>query len=264
MYFVNQFDAASAIFFSHLNGKSALADSLFGTVFTLHTFKASPFVVVLGALLLRDPSNEKVRRAVIAGVLGAALAMVLTHLLQHVAIGHVRPWQTGQYPFRRSAGVDTHVLQTMPLDDISSFPSDTLGLTSALALAILLASRAWGIVAFAWLIVIEAGSKLFDGQHYPSDLIVGSIVGLSSTSLFHFLSPSTAYVSQASRQSCERHPMVFFIGVILLGMQVGTLFDDVREAGNALLKRHKYAPTEVNRAPSHTGPASSVSDPEQR
>jgi|SRR5579859_1173034 len=230
--FFGHWDAAAATFFSHLNGQSLIADRMFGSMFSLNTFKVAPFVIILAALWMAHPEDKAVHRGVLAAAFGGTLSMFLTHLVQHLAPGRLRPWQSG-YPFLK------HLVDS-GLGDHSSFPSDTAGLVCALALGILAASLRWGALAFVWVAVVDVGGKLFSGDHYPSDIIAGALIGLAATSFFlwseRLIASSDAFASKVQ----TRHPLLFFMVIFFVMMQLSTLFDDLRSTGNALLSRHKF------------------------
>ena len=234
-------DQATAAFFSGLNGKWVLADRIFGSILNQNLFKMAPFVIVLGALWLTHPKDEAARRGVIAGACGGILAMFLTHLLQHLAPGRLRPWQTGLYPFEKSLESAGQVDQSGfgPLE-ASSFPSDTLGLACALALGIFAVSRRWGIFAFVWAIAAVVVHKLFAGLHYLSDIAVGVIIGLASTALFLWAKPITGRIDALAVRLQERHPTPFFILLLLGVFQFANLFNDLRATGNELLDRQVF------------------------
>ncbi|RST30857.1 phosphatase PAP2 family protein [Sphingomonas ginkgonis] len=232
MYGVVRFDAAAARFFSELNNHSVLADRIFGFIFALKTFKVFPLVLILVAMWFAQSRNERIRRAVIAGALGATLTMLLTHLLQHVAPPRLRPAQTGLYEF--------HIFGPFG-PDASSFPSDTIGLACALALAIFAGSRWWGLAAFAWVLLVDLVNKLYGGFHYPSDALVGALIGISATGAFLLLPALTGAVSGWLDRFERTRPMSFYMLVLFAMFELSTLFDDLRKSGNALISRHVYA-----------------------
>lgn len=57
-----------------------------------------------------------------------------------------------------------------------SFPSDHAALAFAIAIAVLLAHRKWGIAFFVVALFVGVG-RVFVGVHYPADVLFGAIVG---------------------------------------------------------------------------------------
>lgn len=228
MRYVLEFDQLLARFFAGLQGHSAIVDRLFGFLFDLPTYKTYPFIMVGIALWFAHP-DRAVRQKLIATGLGGALAMILTHLLQWAAPERLRPIQTGDYPF---------VWGRIGLD-ASSFPSDTMGISCAMALGIWSVSRAWGIVAFAWAIILVAGGKLFSGQHYFSDILVGAVIGLASTALF-LRSKFPERLDGRLNAVETRWPTAFYLLFFFAALQLSTLFVDMRLSGNALLSRAEF------------------------
>jgi len=68
-----------------------------------------------------------------------------------------------------------------------SFPSDHATAAFAIAVAIFLRNRRWGIAALIMASVLAAG-RIFVGAHYPSDVIAGAALG-SAAALFLRLTP---------------------------------------------------------------------------
>jgi hypothetical protein len=62
-------------------------------------------------------------------------------------------------------------------NDLASFPSDHAAFYFALALGIFLASRAAGIFALSWAVVVICGSRMITGTHSPLDIAAGIAIG---------------------------------------------------------------------------------------
>lgn len=64
----------------------------------------------------------------------------------------------------------------------ASFPSDHAAVSFALATAIFLHSRRFGVFAYAIALLISI-SRVFAGLHYPSDILFGALIGIAMSLL---------------------------------------------------------------------------------
>lgn len=132
--------------------------------FFTHLGDAGALFIVLTALLLCFP---KTRRAGFA----AACALVFSLLFTNVILKHLfarpRPW------------VDCAVLIPLVAEhDPNSFPSGHTSAAFAFAMASLREfPKRWMKITVVVLAVLMALSRLYVGVHYPSDVLVGFVVG---------------------------------------------------------------------------------------
>lgn len=141
-------------------------------------FAATLVVICLAAHGSRWASWR--RTAVAAGLsagLGLAAGQVLTHL-----IDRARPFVADP------SGV--HLFSHHAAD--SSFPSDHATAALAIAVAILLRKRTWGIVVLIPALVVSVG-RIALGLHYPSDVLAGMALG-TAAALFLWIPPVRAQV----------------------------------------------------------------------
>ena len=123
----------------------------------------------LGLWLLARPwGPARWKRATMAALLSAALA-----LLANQAISHV--WERPRPFAAHPAG--THLFAAASGDP--SFPSDHAAAAFAIAVAVLVFSRAAG-AAFLAAATLIAFSRVVVGLHYPSDVLAGAAVGTAA------------------------------------------------------------------------------------
>jgi len=119
-------------------------------------------------LLARPYGVTRWKRATVAALLSASLA-----LLANQAIAHVwdRPRPFATHPLA------THLFAAPSTDP--SFPSDHAAAAFAIAVAVLAFSRplGGGFVVAATLIAL---SRVAVGLHYPSDVLAGALVGVAA------------------------------------------------------------------------------------
>lgn len=121
-------------------------------------------------LLLAVPATRPVG-------LGAALASLLSHLLvQALKRAVTRPRPTTLQP---------HIAALVALPDEFSFPSGHACSAMAVAVAITLAAPPAGIAALPLAFAVGA-SRVYLRVHYPTDVIVGQLLGMLAASGVHW------------------------------------------------------------------------------
>jgi undecaprenyl-diphosphatase len=125
------------------------------------------FVAVLVALFLLVPGPRRViaQRAAVAAGASAGLALLIAHFVS-AAAGRPRP-------FVAHAG-SIHPFLAHAADP--SFPSDHATAAFAIAVAVLLRQRRWGLALVALATVVAVG-RVFLGLHYPTDVLAGAALG---------------------------------------------------------------------------------------
>ena len=130
----------------------------------------APFLAIIGLVVLAwlaDWGRAPDRRAIlVVGVLGALLSLVL-----NVALGHL------YYRPRPFLVLPLHALLPHPSD--SSLYSDHLAIAGALTGALFAARRRLGAVSFLLAVLLAIG-RVGAAVHYPSDVLVGFVVGALS------------------------------------------------------------------------------------
>lgn len=91
---------------------------------------------------------------------------------------------------RRTRPADKYpheIFVTSPANGMS-FPSGHASLSFAMATSLSLQYKKWYVVApsFLWAGMVSY-SRMYKGYHYPSDVIMGSLVGAGSGALSHYL-----------------------------------------------------------------------------
>jgi undecaprenyl-diphosphatase len=109
------------------------------------------------------PERDNRQWSVIAATIAACVALGVNQVI-------IRVWARPR-PF---LGHHVHLLMAPKTDP--SFPSDHATFAFAVAVAIFLASRRAGIVALL-LAALVAVSRVYVGEHYPTDVVVGACIG---------------------------------------------------------------------------------------
>jgi undecaprenyl-diphosphatase len=125
------------------------------------------FVATLALVFLaaRGSRFAAWRRASLAAVLSAGLGLVVGKVISEL-VDRARPFVADPH------GV--HLFSSHAAD--AGFPSDHATAAFAIAVAILLRKRGWGIAALLAAAVLSVG-RVALGVHYPSDVLAGAALG---------------------------------------------------------------------------------------
>ena len=131
------------------------------------------FVATLALVFLaaRGSGSTAWRRASLAAVLSAGLGLAAAKAIAEL-VDRARPFVADPH------GV--HLFSGHAADP--GFPSDHATAAFAIAVAILLRRRGWGIVALVAAAVLSVG-RVALGVHYPSDVLAGALVGFGAATL---------------------------------------------------------------------------------
>lgn len=208
-------------------GHSPFPDWLIGTVFDLPSLKMLPLVALLGAMWLSAPPKAPERGIVLQTIIGAVLALILSRLIQDVGPYRPRPMHLKSLGFAPPLGIDPE-----RVEHSSSFPSDHAALAFALSAGIYLWRRSLGVVAIVWSVITTCLARVYAGYHYPSDVVVGALLGIAATWAAGMM-PVTALQSFLEQQA-SKHPYIFYFIAFCAAYEVVSLFWDFRFAANNL------------------------------
>jgi undecaprenyl-diphosphatase len=147
------------------------------------------------------------RRGAVAAGLSAGIALAIAQVLSHV-VDRPRPFVADPS--------SVHLFAAHAAD--AGFPSDHATASFAIAVAILLRSRRWGVLTLAMAVVLSIG-RVAMGLHYPTDVIGGAALG-----------SAVAYLLYAPPVRRPLHDLADRLGAILDGA-VATVLAGARRAG---------------------------------
>ncbi|MEE1929226.1 phosphatase PAP2 family protein [Streptomyces sp. TRM 70351] len=121
---------------------------------------------IAAGMALSGAGGVRTRRAAVRGVASLAVTSATVNTVVKWAVRRHRPLLDDVPLVRR--------LKRQPLS--SSFPSGHAASAAAFATGVALESRGWG-AAIAPLAASVAFSRVYTGVHYPSDVLVGAVIG---------------------------------------------------------------------------------------
>jgi membrane-associated phospholipid phosphatase len=131
------------------------------------------FVGIVGGLWYRPEDRKRQRETIIIMILAIAVSLIVNRTVSTLLPFRHRP----MYALGANApSFEWHA----DLEHWSSFPSDTATFVFAIAAGFWLASRWWGF-AFGVLATSTSLARVYLGIHYPSDIVVGALLGVATT-----------------------------------------------------------------------------------
>ena len=193
-------------------------------------FKGGLFLALYWYFWFRAGSDRDRRRtAIIAIVLGALLAVVACRVIADLGPHRIRPMydpQLEHHPYLFP--------QSPNLVNWSAFPSDTAAYFFALAFGLARLSRRLAIPAMLYVSGWICFPRLFLGEHYVSDVIVGALIGI--VTVWASLKVEWLKSSFATRviALAQAKPEVFYSAAFIISFEMGVIFEDIRAAARTV------------------------------
>ena len=206
---------------------SVALDRLMHALTARDLLQGVPFVGLIWFLWFESEAPSR-RITLLIGMVAASSAGIISRTMQLTLPTHWRPLHEPALGLVPPFGVDPE-----SLNHFSSFPSDHGAVFFTLCAAICQIRPRLGVAAFVWAAVVDL-ARVYEGYHFPSD-VVGSIgVGLVVLTVFQVARgwPLVARIV-ASAQS---RPAWFYMFAFIVTVQIATLFDDLREIGRGVAK----------------------------
>ncbi len=164
---VNAFDFYVEHWINAAAGHNALLD-LFGVV--LAKFAPEIWALIFLIMWFWPPyRRSRARRAVVYAVVAGVVALVINIIITHIAPYRPRPFV-----------LEPHLVhQLIAHKADSSFPSDHAAGSFGFAIGLLFAGLSDGIWALLLALAV-AWARVFVGVHWPTDVLVGALVGIVS------------------------------------------------------------------------------------
>jgi undecaprenyl-diphosphatase len=166
----------------------------------------------------RDRNRETLIFSLVASVLAGFLARGFAVMLPF----RLRPIHDPQLHLNLPYGFDPTTLMGW-----SSFPSDHAAIYFCLAIGIWIVSKRLGTIALIDAAFVVCLPRLYDGIHYPTDLIAGALIGIFAISLAK-IDHIRQSVSKPAWSWLHAHPSSFYAAVFLCTIEIGTGFQTLR------------------------------------
>lgn len=219
-------DGAISVAINHFAGISAGFDRFVFFLTNSDLVKGGLVMAVLWTSWLITTGEKRDKRSMIlAGIVGALVALFVARVLAYATPLRVRPLLDARLQLHPPVGMPPQTNWT----SWSSFPSDHAALFFALAWGVWSVSRRAGAALTAYLMIFICLPRLYIGIHYFTDLFAGAIIGLTCSG-FVAERPVRRVLVDPLMTWSERHPASFYLVFSLLSFQIATLFWDLRTA----------------------------------
>ena len=217
------FDYRIVQFVNGMAHRSGTMDLIVVSVLSINLLKgAVPITMLYWAWFQKDQDQVR-RRTIFTGTLVAAIiTLSIGRLLQLFLPFRPRPLYNPALSLQAPKFLPNNVLE-----DWSSMPSDTAMLFAALTLGIWMISRPLGVLSLLHLLVFVVFAKLYAGLHYPSNLLVGAILGFG-TSWIVLKSPVPERLYNFLKTWQSKAPGLFYSGFFLVTLELANMFEGVR------------------------------------
>ena len=189
--------------------------------------------VLTGALLIGlvwgcwfNDKAEAARKRLLLGLGAVLVTAMFIPLLKASLPLRLRPMYDPDSGFQPLSGVDSLLTHNW-----SSFPNDHTALYFALVVIIWQRSRWLGLLALVSA-VYGVLPRVYLGLHYFSDIAVGATLGIAFVLMFQRFGPHILARRGVTWE--HRRPGLFYGVSFLLGLELATRFEDVREIGRGL------------------------------
>jgi membrane-associated phospholipid phosphatase len=204
---------------------SMLLDRTMHALTTRDLLQGVPFIGLIWFLWFTGDDTAR-RARLLVGTIAAACAGVLSRIIQLELPTHLRPLHQAQLGFVLPFGVEPETL-----NHFNSFPSDHGAVFFTLCAVIWRERPQLGMAAFVWAVVIDL-ARVYEGYHFPSDVVGSIALGLVVLYIFdslHAARPVSRVVASAQNRAAW-----FYMTAFVMTYQIATLFDDLREIGRGM------------------------------
>jgi undecaprenyl-diphosphatase len=222
-------DVAVVLFLNQFARASWTFDHLIGFVSQSHLMKGGVVTaLVWWTWFGSHKDRDLVRGHIIATLVGAVMAIGVGRGLALTLPFRPRPVHDPAVDFLLPYGARAGML-----DSWSSFPSDHAVLFFALAAGLWFAWRRVGSLAMLYAVVVISLPRVYLGLHYPTDILVGALIGIGIATLanWHVI---RLLVARPALRWLRASPSSFYAFLFILTFQISVLFTDGRDLAGLL------------------------------
>lgn len=230
-HWLHQLDLLILEFLNSFAQRSWLFDQVVSAFESETLFKGGIMTALLWWAWFRESSRKETERAIlVAGTIAAIISLAVCRILAYVLPYRERPVFVPELHFKLPLGVDPSRLITW-----SSFPSDHAGLFVALSAALFFVSKRAGVLAGIYTALFICFPRVYTGDHFPSDIVAGALIGIAITCLLQRESLRTP-MTRMPLKMCRARPGAFYVIAYIGSLLLTTNFDVVRRVGAVVFR----------------------------
>ena len=228
---MNFFDAGIISFVNGFVHRWFAVDATFALIATNTLFSGGAIAALIWWAWFRSDTNQRTAREFLScGIFTAFLSIVAARSLAELLPYRERPINRPELHLRIP-----YVFNESTVIHWSSFPSDHAAMFFALALSIYFVSRRAGMVAFCYVFLFVCAPRLYMGFHYPTDIVVGALIGMAVAGLSRIDSFRKA-ITLPALQWMERSPGLFYAAFFIVTFQIAITFASFRHVARFLVQ----------------------------
>lgn len=222
----NGFDASIVMWLDQFAQRSRLFDHIANSLEGEPLLKCGVLTAFFWWAWFRKGSDKSRDRAIlITGIVAAMASLAFCRAAAYLLPYRVRPVFESSLAFR-----PPFFDNSASLINWSSFPSDHAGLCGALAATLFLVSRRTGVIAGIYTFLFICLPRIYVGDHYPSDILVGGGIGVFFVWLFQRAAIRDRLVRKPLHL-LESAPAGFYLMSYVGSLLLTTNFEIVRKLG---------------------------------
>jgi undecaprenyl-diphosphatase len=233
---LNAFDAGIISFVNGFVHRWFALDATIALIATNTLFSGGAIAALIWWAWFRPDTNQSADREFLScGIFTAFLSVLVARTLAELVPYRERPIHRPELHLRIPYGFNESTAIHW-----SSFPSDHAAMFSALALSIYFVSRRAGIAAFCYVLLFISVPRLYMGFHYPTDILVGALIGIGVASLAR-IGSFRKIITRPIMRCMEQSHGLFYAGFFILTFQIAIVFASFRHIARYLLQLLKGA-----------------------
>lgn len=229
---MNSFDFRIITFLNHFAHRSPNLDYIIMLIGSNTLAKGGVITALIWWAWFRPSENkERDHQYLFYGILASLCSVLAARALADSLPFRERPFADAALNFQLPYHVDflDHMIHW------SSFPSDHAALFFALATCIFFVSRGAGIFALLHAFFVVSLPRMYMGMHYPTDIVVGALIGVSLGCSAKIVGLRT-FATRPAIRWLELSPGTFYAFLFILTFLVTVIFDPVRRVGLIFFK----------------------------
>jgi membrane-associated phospholipid phosphatase len=178
----------------------------------------------------QGPEQPRRRETIVAILIGVIFSLFLCRTIADLFPFRDRPMYVDANYRHPSIQVDPNI------ENWSAFPSDQSGYFAGLATGVFFLSRPLGLALYAYSFVFICLTRIYLGLHYPSDVLVGAGIGMSSVAISAQSGFVRLRLAAPINRLEGRVPGFFYAGLFLVSFEMAELFHHIRGTFHQLIK----------------------------
>lgn len=217
-------DRALAMAANHFAGRSIVLDKLVNDLVHTGLSNGGVLIAAICWLWFEDDKTDirRQRCSIVTALLAVMVVACALWTLKATLPFRPRPLNDPDLGFRIPFGVDPASLNVL-----SAFPSGHTAFFFALCVPLWMRSRWLGAAAAVWISLVVCLPLLYRGDHWPSDIVAGAVVGVALMLFFCRIIGATRLPDRVVRFSAT-HPQTFYAIAWLCALEIALLFGDIQ------------------------------------